>query len=109
MERSSDHFLSDEEFHVQWGEEHTARRFNNAGFEDRRNGKPVRSWITLCETANRSGEMPFTKENHWQIEKIAQDLNKKMSMLFPDLYGKPIKLFKKDNSYKPAFQIYSNR
>ena len=101
-------FLSNEEFLVQWGEENTSRRFNHAGFEDRRNGRPVRSWTTLCKAASRSGEMPFTINNRVQIEKIAQDLNKKLNTLFPDLSEKPIKIFKMDELYKPAFQVCSN-
>ena len=101
-------FLHDEEFLVQWDEDHTERRFNNAGFEDRRNGRPVQSWTTLCKAASRSGEMPFTRENHVQIEKIAQDLNEKLSTLFPDIPENPIKLFKKDYLYKPAFQVRSS-
>ena len=101
-------FLSDEEILVQYGEEHTQRRFNRAGFEDRRNGRPVGSWTALCKAASRSGEIHIARENRVEIEKIAQDLNKKLKTLFPDISKKPIKLFKRDNLYKPVFEAHSN-
>ena len=102
-------FLSSEEILVQYGEEHTERRFNQCGFENRRNGKPIKSWTVFFEEVRRTnGTLPYTFDNRRQIEKIAQDLNKKLCALFPDIHEKPIRLFKEDNSYKPTFKIRSN-
>ena len=100
-------FISDEEILVQYGKASSERKFNLAGFENRKNGKPIRSWAVLRESANKNGKIPYSFENRNKIEKIVQELNKKMTDLFPDISGKAIRLFKKEKAYKPAFFLDS--
>ncbi|MDZ7697634.1 MAG: hypothetical protein U5R49_12185 [Deltaproteobacteria bacterium] len=103
-------FISDDEILIQYHEEGTHRKFNYAGFENRKSGKPIQSWLVFCETAKRGkGGIRYTFTNRKKIEKIAHELNRKLCELFPDIPEKPIKLYKKNqNVYKATFQINSN-
>ena len=102
-------FISTEEILIQYGEKHSERKFDNAGFEDRRNGNPIQAWIALCEVARQNrGMFKYSFKTRNQIEKVVQILNKKFHMLFPDIDGKPFDLFKRESAYKLAFQISSN-
>ena len=42
-------FIGEEEILVQFGKEACERKFNKAGFEDGRNGKPIKSWAGFAE------------------------------------------------------------
>lgn len=101
-------FLSDEEILIQYGDESDHRKFNFAGFEDKRNGKPINSWVVLCEAGKKGREISFSFNNRRQVEKIAQTLNKKLSNLFPNIKNLPVQLNKDKNAYQFAFQIDSN-
>ena len=102
-------FISDEEILVQYGEEHAGRKFNCTGFENGKNGKPIRSWVLLYKTAHKNGGIfEYSYNTRKLIEKIVQELNKKLSELFPDIPEKPLRLFNEDDSYKPAYKICSN-
>jgi hypothetical protein len=100
-------FLSDDEILVQYGNESDHRKFFNAGFEDRRNGKPIGTWFVLNKFAESGGLIQFDSRNRRKVEKAVQIINTKLLQLFPNLQDNPIKINKKKNEYHSAFQIES--
>ena len=61
-------FISDDEILIQYHEEGTHRKFNYAGFENRKSGKPIQSWLVFCETAKRGkGGIPYTFTNRKKL------------------------------------------
>lgn len=101
-------FIADNEIHVQFGDDYADRQYNHAGFENRKNGKPVRSWPIFRSAAVSDDKcISFIFVNRREVEPVARDLNKKLSLLFPDLAKKPVLLNTKKEAYKFAFQLES--
>lgn len=101
-------FISDYEILVQYGEKSASRQFNNAGFENRKNGKPIQAWTIFCAAAsNKNRCIPFKFKTRKTVEKVAQELNKKLLALFPDMRKQPVQLTKEKTAYHFAFQLES--
>ena len=104
-------FINDEEILIQYyGDRagHADRKYNNAGFEDKRNGKPIKTWWVLHKAAGIKGEIPVDFINKSILEKDVEKLNKKLSDLFPGVFGRPIKFNKRKGGYVFAFRLKTN-
>ena len=82
------------------------REYKDLGFEDKRSSNPVQAWTILIEALRQNrGEIPYHLNNKKKIEKIAQELRKKIKGLFPNIKGNPILFDKSNNSYQISLKI----
>lgn len=81
------------------------RSYDQLGFKDNRNGKPVSSWAVLINALNRESLIPYHNNTRTKVEKTTQELRKKFKALFPNIEGDPVPHDKSSQSYKIAFHI----
>jgi hypothetical protein len=91
---------------VSWAGKSAVRTYQEAGFMNQRNQKPVQAWGTLCLFADQK-ELPHTAENRSQVESKVASLRKKLSALFPDVQGDPLPHYRegKKQCYRPVFDL----
>ena len=101
-------YVNDFEVRIQPKVETTViRRFDSLGFEDGRSpGKPIRAWpVFITALTQKQGTIPCSFENKRDVEKIAQELRKKLRVLFPKIGGDPIPFDKENHAYQVGFSI----
>jgi hypothetical protein len=99
-------FLSDERVEIcrDGGKNRETRNYGELGFEDRRNGKPNRAWVTLREIARKSGTMPRPSagKNRAMIQKRIEEIREKLRSHFR-IETDPIPF--NANTYQASFTI----
>ncbi len=73
-------FLSDERVEICSGTTRQNCNYGELGFEDRRNGKPNRAWVTLREIAGQNGAMPkpLPGKDRAMIQKRIEEIREKL-------------------------------
>ncbi|MGE4443346.1 MAG: hypothetical protein AB7D27_17965 [Desulfomicrobium sp.] len=91
---------------VSWAGKSAVRTYQEAGFMNQRNQKPVQAWGTLYLFADQK-ELPHTAANRSQVESKVASLRKKLSALFPDVQGDPLPHYRegKKQCYRPVFDL----
>jgi len=97
-------FLSDFEIHIQFKSQSVTRRYDQCGFDDKRNYKPIDAWHIFKEAADKR-EIPYNYETRKRVEKKAQVIRKRMRTLFPNIEGDPVPLNKKNKCYEFSFRL----
>jgi len=98
-------FVSDWEIHIQFSDKPgITRRYDQAGFDDKRNGKSIAAWDVFKEAAYKR-EIPFSFENRKNVEKKAGNIRDRLRRLFPSIPGDPVPIDKKEGVYKFAFRL----
>jgi hypothetical protein len=96
-------FLDDYTIHIQFKDDAEPRRFNQAGFRNKRTNMPIKAWKAWYDASKESG-LKFTFKTRRTIEKRAEELRKKLKNLFPKVKGNPIEYDRKEKIYKFVFQ-----
>jgi hypothetical protein len=102
-------FLSDERVEICYGSSRETMNYAEFGFEDRRNGKPNRAWITLREMARQGGVailLPPAGKERAGFQKRVEEIRKRLRLRF-GIQGDPIPF--NGNSYQVSFKLYCKR
>ena len=75
-------FTSDERVQISVGPTTYTQNFSEMGFEDRRNGKPNKAWLTLSRLAAKDGTILVTIEGRERAEKRMQEVRKTLRAHF---------------------------
>ena len=78
-------FLSEERIQINVGQHTETRNYAEMGFEDGRNGKPIRAWTTLLTFAADDGRIPIASlPSHYRpkLEKRVQELRSHLRAVF---------------------------
>lgn len=96
-------FLDDNTIHIQFKKDSESRRYNQAGFVNVRTGLPIKAWEAWYSAAKTFG-LKTTFNNRRLIEKRAQEIRKRLKILFPNVKGNPLIYNRKERIYTFAFQ-----
>lgn len=99
-------FLSDHRVEIRTGPKIETRNYGEFGFEDRRSGKPIEAWITLCELAQKEGVIKNAahSQGDWpRVEKHMQQIRKILQTHF-QITSEPLP-FIRGVGYRAAFKI----
>ena len=81
-------------------------RCHEAGFENRKTGKPINAWMLLCEIAKNDGKVdrPTNRDDVSKLEKAVQELRKRLNQML-GLTEDPFEKYRKVRCYKAKFKI----
>lgn len=98
-------FISDERVQITVGGQTETRNYTELGFEDRRDGKPNKAWLTLRELADLDGTIGAAKtRQEWpKVEKRIQAIRKVLRRRF-GISADPVP-FRKGSGYRACFRI----
>jgi hypothetical protein len=103
-------FLSDERVEIRSGSSTETRNYAELGFEDRRNGKPNKAWVTLRELATADGVIRDAAKTgtKWpRVEKRMQEIRSKFREHF-GITADPLP-FIPGSGYRALFKIGCRR
>lgn len=99
-------FLNETEILFQYSGESMEKNYKQLGFEDGRNGKPIKAWDDFMEASRIDGQIRYPLSKRSAVEKRVEFIRKKLKEFFPGVEGDPLP--HKSEYYKFEIHVKNN-